>query len=121
EARAATGIATREAASTRSSGAARRARKLFKIETVEIHSRAGPIAPARSASGAPGRDVVRIKAVLIVNFALLGIVEDAVGFLHVLKAVFGYLIARIEIRVMFARKAPIGLPDLFRRGLFPNA
>jgi hypothetical protein len=53
--------------------------------------------------------------------ALFRIAQDVVGFLHVLEAVFGGLIARIQIRMIFAREFPVGFADLVFRGAAGDA
>ena len=65
----------------------------------------------------PGEAVLGVEAVLIVHLALLGIAQDVVGFLDVLESLLGGLIAGIQIRMIFARKLPVGLADVVRRGL----
>ena len=54
---------------------------------------------ARPAPRRPPRDaVLRIEAELIVHLALLGVAQNVVGFLNVLEALLGGLVARIQIR-----------------------
>ena len=85
-----------------------------KIEAAEIHVRPG----GASAPAAPAPEtVVRIEAYLIVHLALLGIAQDVVGFLHVLEALLGRLVARIQIGMIFARELPVRLADLIRGGV----
>ncbi len=96
------------------------ARKIGKIEAVEIHIRtAGTLRTAAAATRTAAlRHVVRIEPDLIVNRALLVIAQDVVRFLNRLEAVFGRLIAGVQIRVIFTRELPVGFPDLVRRGRF---
>jgi hypothetical protein len=55
---------------------------------------------------------VGIKADLIVHLALFGIAQNVIRFLHVLEAVFGGLVAGVEVGVVLAREFPVGLPDV---------
>src|ERR1035438_3845674 len=89
------------------------ARELIgKIESVEIHSR---VRIGRARRG-PGESALGIETVLVVHLALLGVAENVVGFLHFLETIFGGLVPRIQIRVVFARQFAIGFADVIRRG-----
>ena len=84
--------------------------KLAEIESAEIRCRAGRLRrPA-----AIRRNVVRIEAVLIVDLALIVVAQDVVGFLNFLESVFCSLVPGIQIRMIFARKLPVGFADLVR-------
>src|SRR5260221_4762920 len=63
-------------------------------------------------AGVGGETAVGIEALLIVHLAFLGLAQNVVGFLQLLEAILGRLVARIEIRVIFARKTPVRLPDV---------
>src|ERR1017187_2550089 len=83
-----------------------------KIEPVEIHSR---VRIGRARRG-PGESALGIETVLVVHLALLGVAENVVSFLHLLETIFGGLVPRIQIRVVFARQFAIGLADVIRGG-----
>src|SRR5881397_394846 len=56
-----------------------------------------------------------VEAVLVVQRALLGIAEYVVGFLYLLEAVLGRLVAGIHVRMAPSRQPPVCLLD---RGFF---
>src|SRR5439155_14128473 len=66
--------------------------------------------------GGCGIDVVRIKAKLVVNFALLGIAQNVVGFRERLEFFFGCFVSGIDVRVILARKLAKRLADVVHRG-----
>ena len=74
--------------------------KIGKIEPPKIHARWLTSARRRASGRNP---IFRIEADLIVHLPLLGIAQNVVGFLHVLEAILGGLITRIQIRVIFPR------------------
>ncbi len=82
-----------------------------KIEAAETHAR---LTGARACPAAwpPGRNVVGIETVLIVNLALLGIAQDVVGFLDFLEALFSGFVAGVQIRMILARQLTVRLADL---------
>ena len=82
-----------------------------KIESVEVHSGAR----IRSAWRWPRESALRIETVLVVHPALLRVAENVVGLLHFLETVFGGLVPRIQIRVVFAREFTVRLADFIRR------
>src|ERR1039457_6374953 len=89
------------------------ARELIgKIESVEVHSRVR----IRGAGRGRGESALGIETMLAVHLALLGVAENVVGFLHVLEAIFGGLVPRIQIRVVFTREFAISLADIIRVG-----
>ncbi len=49
---------------------------------------------AGSALAGAAKPILRIETVLVVHLALLGVAQHVVGFLHVLEALFGGLVAR---------------------------
>jgi hypothetical protein len=51
-------------------------------------------------------------AVLVVDGALVRLAKDFVGFLRFLELLFGFLITRIAVRVIFHGQAPIRLLDV---------
>jgi hypothetical protein len=56
-------------------------------------------------------------AVLVVDGALVGLRQNFVGLLGLFEFLFGILITRISVRVIFHRKTTIGLLDVgLRRG-----
>ena len=83
-----------------------------EIESRESHSRSLILlAPA-------GREsAVGIESLLIVHLPLLRLTQDVVRFLQLLEAVFGGLVAGIEIRMILARQAPVRFPNLILRRL----
>src|SRR5215469_10844950 len=77
--------------------------------------------PARVGLGGGGIDVVGIKAELVVNFALLGIAQNVVGFRDGLEFFFGRFVSGIDIGMIFTRKLTEGFANVFRRGGFLDA
>src|SRR5262249_6290520 len=65
--------------------------------------------------------VVRVKTDLIVDLALLGVAENVVGFGDLFELLFGLLITRIDVGMIFARKFAECLPDVIRRGVLLHA
>ena len=103
---------------TPSAGAASALRRLApraiigEIESAEAHVR--PPGARLAPPGRPPESVLRIEAVLVVHLPLLRLAQNVVGFLDFFEAVLGGFIARVQIGMMFARKFPVGLADLFR-------
>src|SRR5438552_13599363 len=68
-------------------------------------------------AGARGEPRIRIEPLLIVHLAFLRVAQNVVRFLQLLETILGGLVARIEVRVILARKAPVRLPDVVCRRL----
>src|SRR5579863_3227780 len=83
-----------------------------KIEATETHPRVITRARARSSARATRRNVVGIKAVLIVDLPLLGIAQNVVGFLDFLEALLGGFIAGVQVGMILARKLAVRFADL---------
>ena len=103
--------------------AARRAGgEIGEIEAAEIE-----VGPARAAAwlgsrpACAGIAVLRIEAELVVHLTLLGVAQDVVGFLDVLEALLGGLVARIQIGMVLARELAVGLADFVRIGVARHA
>ena len=97
--------------------AARAAREdVGKIESAEIHVRTALSARLHRPRPAGRHAVFRIEAVLIVHLLLLRIAQNIVGFLNLLEAILGRFIARIQIRMMFAREFAVGFADVVFAG-----
>src|SRR5262249_49159915 len=60
-------------------------------------------------------DIVRVEAQLIVNLALLGIAKDIVRLRYLLEPLFGFLVSRVYIRMIFTRELAECLADLLCR------
>src|SRR5579875_117101 len=87
----------------------RAAEDVGEIEPAEIHIWRGSAAwAARSGAGKP---VFRIEPVLIVHLALLGVAQHVIGFLHVLEALFGGLVARVQIGMILPCQFPVRFAD----------
>src|SRR6202021_126696 len=71
-----------------------RAREIREVESAEAHVRTGSRTTGGSRT-ARRHSVFRIEAVLIVHLLLLRLAQNIVGFLHLLEAVLGRLVARI--------------------------
>src|SRR5579884_4318731 len=84
--------------------------KFAEIESPEIR----PCARAGARPRSIRRNVIRIKPVLVVNFALLIVAQNVIRFLNFLEALFCCFIAWIQIRMVLARKLPVGLANLIR-------
>src|SRR5208282_1478356 len=104
--------------------AARRlAPEVGKVESVKIdlwRHRAARFGSGRSRVASritPGRNVVRVEPVLIVDLALLFVPQDIVGFLDILELLFRRFVVGIEIRMILARQVPVRLADLLGLGL----
>ncbi len=82
-----------------------------KIEATKTHARLTS-ARAWPSAGTARRDVVRIETILIVNLALLRIAQDVISFLNLLEALFGGLIARVQIWMVLARQLAVRLAYL---------
>ena len=61
------------------------------------------------------------EAELVVHLLLLGIAQDVVGFLDLLEAVLGGLVARVDVRMVLARQLSVRLLYLFLGGGSLNA
>ena len=72
------------------------------------------MATGRSRRCRRGIDIVRVKAELIVDLALLGIAQNVVGFGEGFELLFRDFVARIDVRMIFARQPAVRLLDLVR-------
>src|SRR5262249_46318776 len=90
------------------------AKILGEIETAEVHIRLRTASAARSRTCAR-KSVGRIETILVVHLALLGIAQDVVSFLHVLEALFGRFVSRVQIGMILPRQLAIGLSDFIER------
>src|SRR5712691_10197096 len=89
--------------------------EIGEIEAAETHVwDGGGTAPCAAESGTSRHSVFRIEAELIEHLLFLRIAQDVVSLLHLLEAVLGGLVAGIQIRMMFARQAPVGFADFLR-------
>src|ERR1700761_231649 len=94
----------------------------FKIERHFLRSgsaaaRTRPSITAPSGRfGLRGVDLVGVKAELIVDFALLFVAQDVVGFGDLLELLFRLLVAGVHIGVVFSRKFAEGFADVVRSG-----
>src|SRR5580704_16855425 len=61
------------------------------------------------------------KSELIVHLPLLGVRQHVIGFLHLLEFFFRRFVARVQVRMIFAREFPVCLPDFLLRGLAGDA
>ena len=84
---------------------------LRKIEAAESHARLSS-ARSRTTARTSRGNVIGVKTVLIVDLAFLGIAQDVVGFLNFLEALFGGLIAGVQVGMIFARQPAVRLADL---------
>ena len=84
--------------------------EICKIKAAESHAGVG--LALRAAAWTAGRNVVRIKTVLIVNLAFLGVAEDVVGFLNFFELLFGSFVAGIQIGMILTGQLAIGLANL---------
>src|SRR5579883_496723 len=69
---------------------------------------------AALAAAAIGRNVGRIESVLVVDLALLFVVQYVVGFLNVLEPLFGGFVAGVQIGVILSRQLAISFAYLLR-------
>src|SRR5260370_28227168 len=63
-----------------------------------------------------GVNVVGVIAQLVVKFALLWIAQNVIGLGHGLESLFGGLVSRVDVRMIFTRKFAKRLADLVSRG-----
>src|SRR5690606_10284844 len=79
-----------------------------------------------TAAGIPARrwrEFAAARAVLahvVVFAALVGILQDFIGLAEVLETLLGVLLLA-DVRMVFAREAPVGLLDVVGRRLFIDA
>src|SRR5579863_4889183 len=82
-------------------------------------------AAARKSAAGPGASVglggrriniVRVKTNLIVDFALLGIAQNIIGFRHRLELLFSHLVARVDVGMVLASKLAESLANVLSRG-----
>ena len=73
--------------------------------------------PRSAAAAALARGVDARMPVLVVDGALVGLAENFVSLLGFLEFLFGFLVTRIAVRVIFHGKTAVGLLDVgLRRG-----
>src|SRR5271170_2327239 len=133
----------KSAAATASPAAASAIREIRKVEAAEVKGHALSRLPCCStrkssrcaaSSGKTslptatrislrcrGINIVGIEADLIVDFSLLGIAQDIVGFGERLELLLRRLVPRINIRMVFARQLAKSLANLLRRRGFLHA
>ena len=99
------------------------ARETVEVEAAEVDRR--PVAAlallARVGLGRRGIDLVGVEADLVVNLALLLVAKNVVGLGDLLELLLSLLVARVHVRVIFARSFPESLADLLRRGRLLDA
>src|SRR5271169_4515427 len=93
--------------------AALRARATAKIKAAKIEIDAFSVL-LRRASGPAGRNIVAVKAVLIVHLPLFCVGENVVGFLQLLEFFFGGFITGIQVRMVLAREFAKSRANIFR-------
>src|SRR5262249_55957909 len=104
-----------------------------EIEAAEVKGnvlRGGAAAPAWCAAkstsakaaaagvglGRRGIDVVGVVAELVVYLPLFGIAQNVIGLGDFFELLLRLLVARIDVRMILARKLAEGLANVFRRG-----
>src|SRR5947209_10089107 len=123
-----------ETATSRSAARLACAAEVGKIEAAEVEGNAlstrtftktpaGRVAARTTAAGGIGRggcgiNVVGVEADLVVNFSLLRVAEDIIGLGNFFELFFRLLVARIDVRMVFARQLTEGLANLFARRSF---
>src|ERR1035437_3789014 len=96
---------------------ARSGRHIGEVEAAEIEvGTALPTTSRGSRSPGAGKTVFGVEPELVVHGTLLGVAQYVVGFLHVLEALLGGLVTRVEVGVVFAGELAIGLADFLRIG-----
>src|SRR5579863_3627633 len=88
-----------------------------KVKASEIEINAFAIGFV-SAAGTARRNVVAVKAVLVVHLAFFGVGEDVVGFLQLLEFFFGGFVAGIQVGMIFAGELAESRANVFRGGFF---
>ncbi len=103
-------------------GAPARASSAAKIEAfeIEIDSRFARMRSGTSA-GPAGREIIGVKAVLVIHLALLGVGKNVVGFLKLLEFFLGGFVARIQIGVVLAREFAEGGANVLGSGFARDA
>src|SRR5579883_2623342 len=103
-------------------GAPARASSAAKIEAfeIEIDSR---FARTRSGAGArsAGREIIGVKAVLVIHLALLGVGKNVVGFLKLLEFLLGGFVAGIQVGMVLAREFAESGANVLGSGLARDA
>jgi hypothetical protein len=102
-----------EIAETRAAALRARAAAKIKAAKIKIHAFAVLLV---SAPGTAGRDVVAVKAVLVVHLAFFRVGENVVGFLQLLEFLFGGFVARIQVGMVLAREFAKSCADVLRAG-----
>jgi hypothetical protein len=87
-----------------------------EIEAAKIKMDVAAVPRSWHAAG-PGS----LEAELIVHLPFFCVGENVVGFLDLLEFFFGGFVAGIQVRMIFARKLPIGRPDFLLRRLARDA
>src|SRR5579883_2077468 len=83
-----------------------------EIEAAEIHVGVAPATAAAAARSAGAREaILGVETDLIVHLPFLRVAQNVIGFLDVLETIFGRLVARVEIGVVFAGKLTVSLAD----------
>src|SRR5882672_3558438 len=101
---------------TEACSAARCSRPAAEIESTEVKINIWRFAvPSLTSSGSAGRNVVAVKAVLVVDLPLLRIGEHVVGFLQLLEFFFRGLVAGIQVRVILPRQLAKRRANILRR------
>src|SRR6266850_1100870 len=101
---------------TEACSAARCSRPAAEIESTEVKINIWRFAvPSLTSSGSAGRNVVAVKAVLVVDLSLLRIGEHVVGFLQLLEFFFRGLVAGIQVRVILSRQLAKRRANILRR------
>ncbi len=91
--------------------------RLKIVEKMSPRSEAKRPPAAGASEGAPARPDAAEHAAGVVLLPLLGVRQRVVCLLDLLEALLGGLVAGVPVRVVLARKLPVGLLDLLFRGL----
>src|SRR5438105_13221465 len=97
--------------------------EIGEVEAPETHvgTSRGTAARAAESTGTSRHSVFRVESELIEHLLFFRIAQNVVSLLHLLEAVLGGVVAGIQVRMMFARQAPVGLADLFHVGFAVDA
>ena len=108
--------------------------EIRKIEAAKIEgdprcatarTRCPPGAAARPSTGISlGRcriDVVGVKTKLVIDLALLGIAQNIIGLGDFLEPLLGFLVPRINVRMVLARQLAESFANFFSRGVLLDA
>src|SRR5438477_12570675 len=83
---------------------------LGKIKSAEAH----PARRTSSRAGTSGRNIFGIETMLVVDLPFLSVAQDVISFLNFLEAIFGGLVAGLQVGMIFSRQPAIRLADLIR-------